>query len=243
MCPECGTSIALSLGESTLANASPEYLRTVRRGLSFVLNGILLMVVAVVGGIVLNGVLVSAGMLAPDAADLLLRGLMFGVSVILTLGYFWYTTPDPGQVARETTRSARVVVRTVVLIQAALSLANLALTFIAGVSPGTANIVEMVVGALWLVTQALWAVQFFAVMRYTRWLATRAPDHFVIRRTRRYMWLLPVLYIPGIALFGLGPLIALVMYWNLLDRLRKHFKAIVKTGRPARLKGMLATGR
>lgn len=31
----------------------------------------------------------------------------------------------------------------------------------------------------------------------------------------------------------LGPLIALIIYWNLLDRMRKHLKSILATGRPA----------
>lgn len=74
------------------------------------------------------------------------------------------------------------------------------------------------------------------------WLATRVPDYFIVKRTKTYMWLLPVLYIPGAALIGLGPLIALVLYWNLLDRLRKHVKSIIKHGGPARLKKMAAVG-
>jgi hypothetical protein len=35
----------------------------------------------------------------------------------------------------------------------------------------------------------------------------------------------------------IGPLIALVMYWNLLDRFRKHTGSIIKNGMPAALPG------
>jgi hypothetical protein len=40
------------------------------------------------------------------------------------------------------------------------------------------------------------------------------------------------------ALLLLGPLVALVLYWNLLHRMRKHLKAIVETGEPAQLPTM-----
>lgn len=53
-----------------------------------------------------------------------------------------------------------------------------------------------------------------------------------------YRWLLPVIYVVG-AIVVIGPLIALVMYWNLLDRVRKHLKSIEATGMPAELPGRL----
>ena len=41
------------------------------------------------------------------------------------------------------------------------------------------------------------------------------------------MWLGPLLQTVGLLLIGLGPLIALVMYWNMLDVMRKHIKRIL----------------
>lgn len=96
----------------------------------------------------------------------------------------------------------------------------------------------MVSRALGIVSVIAWAVLFFAVMRYTRWVAGRVPDQWIVRRTKTYMWLLPVLNTLGILLIGLGPIIALVLYWNLLDRLRKHTKSIVASGAPAALPRM-----
>jgi hypothetical protein len=74
-------------------------------------------------------------------------------------------------------------------------------------------------------------------MRYTRWVAGRVPDAHMVGRTKTYMWLLPLLYTVGILII-VGPLIALVMYWNLLDRLRKHLTSIASTGQPAKLPKM-----
>jgi hypothetical protein len=242
-CPECGTSIALSLRESTLTNATPEYQRTVLRGLSLVLNGILLMIIVIVAGFfsaMLAGAMGGAG--GGAWIPLALQGVLLGVSAMILLGYYLYTTPDPGQVSMEATHSARTVVRITVVAQAALALVNLgieALGYVSAVGQDLLGILSLVLG---LVGMGLWAVQFFAVMRYTRWLGTRVPDFFVMRRTKLYMWLLPVLYIPGALVVGIGPLVALVLYWNLLDRMRKHLKSIVADGTPAPLKKMMPVG-
>lgn len=241
-CPECGTSIALSLRESTLTNATPEYQRTVLRGLSFVLNGILLLIIAIVATFFSTALAGAMGGGGGAWIPLALQGVMLGVSAIIMLGYYWYTTPDPGQVSMEATNSARTVVRTTVIAQAALALINVcieALGYVSAVGLQLLAILEIVLGLVGLV---LWAVQFFAVMRYTRWLGTRVPDFYIMRRAKMYMWLLPVLYIPGSIVFGLGALIALVLYWNLLDRLRKHMKSIIANGTPAPLKKMLPPG-
>lgn len=40
------------------------------------------------------------------------------------------------------------------------------------------------------------------------------------------MWLGPLLATFGLVIIGLGPLIALVLYWNMLDWVRKDLKRI-----------------
>jgi hypothetical protein len=101
--------------------------------------------------------------------------------------------------------------------------------------PGLKSILTGIVSLLSMIA---WAVQFFAMMLYTRWLGSRVPDQWIIKRTKTYMWLLPLLTTVGVVLVGLGPIIALVLYWNLLDRMRKHLKSIESSGAPASLKNM-----
>lgn len=241
-CPECATSIELSLREPTLANADPAYVLKLRSGLSMVLNGILLMIVVMLGSTI-GMVAMGAMGVGVGNAGLVIQVLNLIVSAIILLGYWKYTEPDPSQVALETTKSARTIIRWTVLLQAGIAVFELFAEFVPRVAPsmgtGTPGAALQGIRVVLSITNfVLWAVQFFAVMRYTRWVATRVPDYFIVRRTKKYMWLLPVLYIPGMLLIGLGPLIALVLYWNLLDRLRKHVKAIIKTGHPAALKKM-----
>lgn len=228
-CPECGSPIADSLKGILLQFASPEYLQKVAGGLSLILNGILLMVVAVILSFALVAALRTAG------AALIGQGLQIIASVMMLIGYWKYTEPDPGFIGTESPGSARSVARIAVLA----SLVILALQTALGAASVNAARAPFALAILLLAlaSTVAAAVQFFAIMRYTRWVAGRVPDAFMVRRTRTYMWLLPVLYIVG-ALVIVGPLIALVMYWNLLDRLRKHLKSIRSSGSPAALPKM-----
>lgn len=244
-CPECGTAIELSLKEPVLANADPAYLATIRSGLSFVLNGILLTIIVAFSSIPIAMLL--GGSRAPL---LLMQGLLVAASAVVMIGYWKYTAPDPSQVAFEGHNSARSVIRVVVVIQAAIAALDLGIELMGpsifpapapNAQPGTGAwppMTEVISGLLTVCAFILQAVQFFAVMRYTRWVATRVPDLFIVKRTKRYMWLLPVLYVPGFAIL-IGPLIALILYWNLLDRLRKQVKSIIRTGAPRPLKGAM----
>lgn len=198
------------------------------------LNGILLSIVATIGATILGAASSSL------AAMVVVQSLVLVVSVVIMLGYWKFTTPDPGQVAMEATNSARAIIRIVVPIQAGFALLHVGYTLVAhGATPGF-GMLQIAGILLMLGAFVLQAIQFFGVMRYTRWLATRVPDFFIVRRTKAYMWLLPVIYVFGAIVLFLGPLFALIMYWNLLDRLRKHVKSIIATGQPANLKKRLA---
>lgn len=240
-CPECGTQVELSLREPTLEAADPEYRNKVHAGLSMVLNGLLLLVIVTIASFFI-GVTGAAG-----GSGIMLLGPLLNlvVNAMLLLGYWKYTEPDPAQVMLEGTRSARGTIRITVLIQMICGVVSVVLAFVGGNlqlgagAPPAFSLAAMIASVATLVASVAWLVQFFSVMRYTRWLASRVPDAYIIRRTRRYMWLLPLIAIIGVFLFFLGPLIALVMYWNLLDRLRKHFKSIKLGQGPANLKGRL----
>jgi hypothetical protein len=232
VCPECGTSVALSLREPLLANADPEYLRKVKSGLSAILNGTLVSIVMIFVGFGLAMVLPGFGLINSFVS--------LGVSAWILWGYWRYTEPDPAQVSLEATNSARSIVRRSAVAQGILAVVSLVLAFASqmGLFGSFGDVAAVIIVVAQLLSAVLWAVQFFGVMRYTRWLAGRVPDMGVIAKTKRNMWLLPLLYTVGILLIGLGPLIALIIYWNLLDRMRKHLKSILATGRPAALKAM-----
>lgn len=242
VCPECGTPVQDSLRGILLQFASAEYLSTIHSGLSLILNGILLMVLLSVVSIFIG---INASGVAGGDPGLVLAGLQIIPSVMMLLGYWKYTEPDPGFAGTELPAAARKVMRVTVVIQAATTAAGFLLSFATivflagGAATSGASAVLLVVGIVNITGIGAFVVQFFATMRYTRWMASRVPDARIITRTKTYMWALPAIAIVGAIFLFLGPLIALVLYWNLLDRLRKHVKAIRKTGSPAALKGSL----
>lgn len=239
VCPECGTPVRDSLKGLLLCYASVEFRRRIGLGLSLVLNGILAKVVLLFAGIAvtvwMGGAVGSIAMLLADS----------GVTLALLAGYWLMTEPDPGYTGLETARSARRVLRWVVGVQVGLSVLRLALHVL---QPVTAPVAASMGGSaawflgalLWLGGITAWGVQFFAMMRYVRWLAGRVPDALIVRRTSLYAWLLPVVHVVGVVACGLGPLVALVLYWNLLDRLRKHLASINNGGAPANLRGVFS---
>jgi len=240
-CPECGTPVADSLRGTLLQYAAPEYLATIHAGLRLVLFSILASVAFMVIGII-------AGIWMPGLSgfELLLQGVNFIIVVVAIVGYWRFTTPDPLFAGQEKPDAARKVARAAVAVQAAMAAVSFIVAFsgggaVAAPGPGAppgALLLFMIGMIAGLVSLVGFAVQFFSIMRYTRWLGRRVPDDFLIRRSGTYLWLLPVIAIVGLVAMGLGPLIALVMYWNLLDRLQKHLKSIRATGSPAALKRM-----
>ena len=62
-------------------------------------------------------------------------------------------------------------------------------------------------------------VQFFASMMYVRWLGPRIPDRSITEKAAEYMWLLPLIYVLG-ACIVIGPFVAVIMYYVLLNKVR-----------------------
>jgi hypothetical protein len=226
-CPECGTPVEQSLRGILLRFSSDEYLAKIRNGLSLIVIGILLFFAALFAAFT---ILVWTGG-GSASFEVAMSGLML-LPVGLTLfGYWNFTHPDPGFRGSETPDSARKVIRVAVVIHAASQVVSFAVDTLVATSalPPAAgrNPTALFDLLLSLVDVLAWIVQFFAMMRYSRWLARRIPDALLIRRTQTYMWLLPVLYTVGIVLIGMGPVIAMILYILLLLRLRQHITAIL----------------
>jgi hypothetical protein len=247
VCHQCGTQIELSLREPMLSEAPTEYLKKVTGGLSLILNAILLSFLLGLVWVIAFVAVVGIG--SPGSQP---RTPPVGLTASMTLGdiaivcislvgYWRFSAPDPSPDGFEKSSTARKVIRAMVQLQVVLTvisgLFNVYVYSTPGAAPaampGFTTTTGLVLLAMNIVGCVLLAVKFFAVMQHTRWLASRVPDPYIVNRTRTYMWQLPVLSTVGIVLIGLGPLIALIMYWNLLDRLRKHMKALSATGQPA----------
>ncbi len=223
VCPECGTPVEQSYLPDLLHNRSPQYLQQLRSGLSFVLNGILVWVFLIIASVV-----VAVAGLSGLGIEILLALAGTGCSLAIMLGWWKLTTPDPGKPDASADLLSRRLIRIAVSVQLAATVFSLIPQFAIGqtLAPGMTAIVVLAF-ALSLLSMVAWVVQFFAAMQYVRWLARRVPDQKLHNRAKRFMWLGPLLQTVGLLLLGLGPLIALVMYWNMLDAMRKHIKRML----------------
>ncbi len=172
-----------------------------------------------------------------------------GISIVYTVisvaGWYWFTEPDPGISSREKADLHRRVTRGTAIangicgiVSAVFSLFGLGLTqslvTANGGAPGAGTptlsgpmIVLIVVAALFgLGVFALWAVQIIFSLNYMAWLANRVPDQALRKTSLQYRWVLPLIFVVGYVCAGLGPLIALVLYYNLISRFRVTIRKI-----------------
>lgn len=234
-CPECGALIARSLLGNLLKFSNPDYVESLRRGtvmvkwtiLALVIVGVFSILVGISGGRALVAVArpTTAVRVAFWATGTLAL-LSTAANVAFYAGWWLLSAPDPAFVGQETGATSRRVLR----ISAAAAALTSALAAIFQISVGTPAITGagptwVVIGmmAASLAALAAWAVLFFASMKYVRWLAPRLPDPWVDQRAKLLMWLGPLLYIFGC---GIGGIVALVLYWNLIERTRSHLAAI-----------------
>jgi hypothetical protein len=94
------------------------------------------------------------------------------------------------------------------------------------IDQSTPAIWTLLVVVMNLASLAASGLQFFASMIYLRWLAPRLPDDRVFKRAKMLMWLGPLLMTVG-AFILIGPLVALVLYYNLLNWVRLDLKRIL----------------
>jgi hypothetical protein len=259
VCPECGLAVADSLRGWMLAYASPAYRARLERGLTLVLIGIGTWILLSIAGWIVQVTSTRYDMTPVIAIHV----ATLASTAVSLAGYWWYTEPDPGYTGIEKSGSARRIARTMAVVQAVGAAMNLAGTLLQPrMGPGmTAGDTVMMVGMAGgvLLGYVGFIAQFFAVMLYTRWIGSRIPDARLRRRARAFMWLLPVICVTGAGMMAAAAamvramgvltivgvlggaglwLVAMALYWCLLNRARRQVRLINKTGVRAALAGV-----
>lgn len=251
LCPECGTPVANSLRDNLLINSSPVYLARIHKGVFLVQAGIIVMILMFIGTRLsrLIAVFVAVGtggglgwmyaaIFASAAAMLVIAGMSL-------YGWWLLSEADPRANQNDRGESPRRIVRITVVVECFMLFASqffsLASNFMGGgtwgTTPGsvtptfgsTAHVFEIIASILTFGYLVALAVRYFASMLYLRWLAPRLPNDKAHTRAKLMLWLGPVLCTVGFALCGLGPVIAMIMYYNLLEWFRIDLKRIRKT--------------
>ncbi len=233
-CPECGSPVAASRQGRLLRFSDPEYVAMLHRGVLLLLVGSIMSVLLSFSSGAMGAMLAiaqSAGGNTGGWADLVwqlglgLHLLGSAGEVLVIIGWWWFSSPDPALPPAVRGDRPRLVIRGALAFGVLGVIAGLSVN---GIGPGPGASVgpwQLVSFAMLGLAGLAQMVRFFAGMFYLKWLAPRIPDPLVEQRAGRYLWLLPVLVVVGSCIL-IGPLIATVLQWLLLNRVRQQLKAI-----------------
>lgn len=245
-CPECATPVARSRFGFLFVYAGDDYARAVVRGLRLVTIGVLVLVVLAVVLFVANVAMRGTG---PRPYTPLLALAMLVPLAMIFFGYHAFASPDPGLSPDDQPRLARMVARVGVLACAAAVALSLLSPLLVAVGLGVGPLALALGWLRGLLIVAGVGMAFFGGGLCLVWLAKRIPDKKLVRRAKRSLWLVPLLSLMplllsigvattialgagGMALprsiaivLGCGSLVlwlaSLILWWNLLDGVRK----------------------
>lgn len=240
-CPECGRPVADSLRGIELRFAAPDYLATLRGGITLYLAVSLLeLLVAFLSWPLAT----SIGARNPAGIEAIFSMAGVMLSIVAGLGFVKFTSPDPGLLAAEQPRNARRLARVGMLLIIGGAVIRFIIqmtvggTTMTGLFPGmtltlTTPTLSMLMASV--INAAGFLLFFFQGLRYASWLFGRVPDVQGVRLCGTAMWALPLIAILGLCVC-IGPVIAKVLHLLLLWRLRGHLESALKSAlRPQRL--------
>ncbi len=235
VCPECGIPVSRSMLGDLLEFASIEYVSKLYRGAQTVVGGILLYVIVMIVSLALAVLTVSAGMSAAmmSAIQLGTQIMALGATVAIAVGWWWLSEPNPAAIDPSSGSTSRQFVRVAAGITVLFAVLQSAVGMVlqSGMNPATPGGTQVgLMGFAVLISLAglvVFAVSYFSQMAYLKWLAPRFPNEWVFKRAKLMLWLGPVLYVVGAFCIGLGPLVALILYYNLVTRVRADLKGIL----------------
>ncbi len=243
-CPECAAPVRDSLRGDLLAVASPEYVRLLARGLALIIAGSLVTFAWWIVTPLLFAIGVDNGLLAPRAALVLAQSVDLLGALLLLIGWWVATTPDPAQRpdAPEGGRRDLAVRRTLRGVLVAIAVIS-AVGFVGLFAPGLANtglsgvFGNIVINANAPVPALLWVAivlriallvlrvtRFFLGLSYLERLSARIPSRELADAARRQRWQLPLFLTVGWGIV-IGPLIGAVRYMKVLVRLQRAVSA------------------
>lgn len=214
VCPECGSPCEKSLRGSLLLYSGDAHFRSLRLGVLVILASIIAMIMGFMGVVVASFALPRATWIGTAA--------MIGtalLNVAMLYGWWRFAEPDPSLSGQTAGDGHRSLARISAVATTGATIAATLFDVIGGMVMGAPGLVAI---ALAIVYYLVLAFHHYAAMRYVRWLAPRLPDRAIYDQSRTNMWVLPLLNTIGLAVLAIGPIIALIMYWNHLNRVRKR---------------------
>jgi hypothetical protein len=251
-CPECAAPVERSLRGLLLRYSSPTYLARLRRGILLVEVTIGLQILYRIAMVIVGFAIAIYSLgssfammrgsgpmpiatiksnLAIERVTLLVTAALEALGLV---GWWLFTTPDEAIAQRDPAYHWRRLLRWFLAISAFTTATSLLLTFVPAImteinaASGGPFSLPRITGRLVLkmMSGAAFLMGFISTMMYMTQLARRVPDMGLKKRADIYSWLLPVIFIVGFPLLGLGPIAAFILYAFLIDDWRRRLKKL-----------------
>lgn len=248
-CPECGLPVIDSRPGGEMARRPAWYLATLRTGAVWVHASILAAVVGVIawfGLSILLGLAGSAGwgpvsrwlaLYGDRVAEITLVVFLMATSVAHLIGWWKLTAADPlDEGARHATSAMRTIARIGAVAVIAGGVVNIVGELVGGYglvqyhrSNSRLAVVGAALGLAGFGAQMVGGLAtFIAGLLLIRWYAVAMASPKLLAMAKFRIWFCPVFAVVGVVLCYLGPLIALVLYYNLLVKLRKGLGYVMR---------------
>ena len=187
-CPECGTAVGYSLQGDLLRFCDPGWVDTLSRGTSLIVWGIVTYIAALILGMILGAA--AGGSRGGAVGVVILVGIaVIGAWILMTIGWWLLTQPDPSGMGEERYGTSRKISRVALIVGIFSQLLNL----VTQAAPLDAS---MMIGVLILqmIAGLISVVGFYAQLIYLEKLARRIPDDKLSGRAYTVRWGITISY-------------------------------------------------
>ena len=241
-CPECGTAVGYSLQGDLLRFCDPNWVDTLRRGVAMIIGGVAVIFLGILVTIPLAFAVADTN---PELIVILMAAAVVVGYVLMTVGWWFLTQPDPSGIGEDQYGTARKIIRVALIVGIAQSLLALVVAF-ASVDEGLMMGLSVVI----LLAAVVGVVGLFAELSYLKDIALRIPDQKLSDRAHFLMYALGITYAvtqvigvveeltgmkargPGAnqgfvcfkSIAGICLLVFGIMFLLMLDKLRRRFR-------------------
>jgi len=222
-CPECGVPATTSIGQGVLATTPLDLLKTIHKGFRLatilILVYIVWVVVAMVGfmsiafdpkhynlmgtsaSIITNTIIIATSNLGSDIIQRRLKA-----------------RDAAGEEYEKTRAEVMDVLR-----------GHFRPEFLNRIDEIIVTTIEYVMLGGQLISFVVMIAMYIAQLRYLQWFAKLVNNTKMHKRAKHMIWSGPLIFCVGFFLILLGPLIVLILYWNMIEYLRRDVKKIIKS--------------
>lgn len=230
-CPECGVPAIGSIGDGILATAPDAILTTIYKGLRLATALIPISILwIIVVGFIIARYLINLDSTIFDFWLALL--LLVSKLLILAMIFGWWklASPIPGLPKSIAGSPQRKFLSITLIVFASIIAISIPISFIP-TNPDPAAPSELIgylkigIGLAGLLSLIVF---YFAQLWYMQWFTKLIKNQMMHKRAKYMIWLGPLIMVVGSMILFIGPIIVLVLYWDMLEHLRKDLKAIRK---------------